>query len=84
MRQRELGSPPPDTDAANLAGCWQEDEDDAEELRQRSAKAALDAKKELTRKRMSFARQAEAFIWAARIAERKRKKRAEREADEEA
>ena len=57
-----LGSAPPDPDAANLAGCWQNEEEDAEELKRRSAKAALAAKKELARKRMSFARQAEASI----------------------
>ena len=76
-----LGSAPPDPDAATLAGCWQDKEEDAEELRRRSAEAALAAKKELNRKRMSFARQAEASNLAALIAERKRKKR---EADEEA
>ena len=83
-----LGSAPPDPDAANLAGCWQDEEEDAEELRRRSAKAALAAKKKLNRKRMSFARQAEASNLAALIAERKRKKREaderpKREADEE-
>ncbi len=29
-----LGSAPPDPDTANLAGCWQEEEENAEELRQ--------------------------------------------------
>jgi hypothetical protein len=76
-----LSSAPPDPDAANLAGCSQDEEEDAEELRRRSAKAALAAMKELKRKRMPFARQAEASILAACISVRKRKKR---EADEQA
>ena len=59
-----LGSAPPDPDAANLAGRWQDEEENAEELRRRSAEAALAAKKELKRKSKFLARQAEASIWA--------------------